>query len=160
MLHSVTDLGCLRLPTSLPPCFFILPLPLLLSPSSNCMSNQCSPGQPSTRTFLPHSSNVPFWLSPIPPPPPPTQPAGLAFLRCHCVTMLTIISLSALFPHIHSSSFFFFFSLLFSRDCVFFSRAASAVLSSRSLPNGDYIAPSSRSSISGGPSPCVCPSSR
>lgn len=58
MLHTVADLGCLRLSTSLPPCF--IPSPSLssplLSPSSNCMSNQCSPVQPSTKTFLPHSA--------------------------------------------------------------------------------------------------------
>lgn len=57
---------------------FSLCLSLLLSPSSNCMSNQCSHVQPSKKTFLPHSAPAPFFwlvlgsLSYCTPPPLPS----------------------------------------------------------------------------------------
>lgn len=72
---AVCDSTHLHHPASFSRC-----LSLLLSPSSNCMSNQCSPVQSSTKTFSPFSAPALsfflsfffiyiFWFSRPPPPP-------------------------------------------------------------------------------------------
>lgn len=99
MLHSVADRGCLQLPTSLPLSRSLSPLS---SPSSNCMSNQCSPVQPSTKTFLPHSAPGPRFLDLVPSTPPlllaPIRSMFPPLPLCFCAHTF---SLSVALPPLH-----------------------------------------------------------
>lgn len=101
---AVCDSTHLHHPASFPRC-----LSLLLSPSSNCMSNQCSPVQSSTKlsrhfqpllslSFFPFFFIYIFWFSRPPPPP----------LWCSLLASIPPLSLSthghSCFPSLQFSS--------------------------------------------------------